>query len=35
MKLYITTHFIQIIAGLALCMPVLATLSNLYIAHLI
>ena len=35
MKAYITTHFTQIIAGLTLCMPVLATLSNLYIAHII
>ena len=35
MKIYITTHFTQIIAAMALCMPVLATLSNLYIAHII
>lgn len=35
MKLYINTHFIQIIAAMALCMPILTTLSNLYIAHII
>ena len=35
MKLYISTHFPQIIAAIALCMPILTTLSNLYIAHLI
>ena len=35
MKAYVSTHFTYIIAGAALCMPILATLSNLYIAHII